>query len=247
MAVLSFALPTFEAFAQGHEATVEEVFNAELVFPQEKGTLQVLMAPGLHAKSGNRSGYTPLMVEYGLTDALQAEVAWSGPRYTSAHEPSALEIGVKYSFIDIASRPIHVALGVEYLTPLISREANSELEVFVVLARTFQESGMQVFFQVGKEWGIGESDASDLDDEEGMEGSLHLGFVYPGGRVHVTGEFSMLEEKGLNQRYLTPGFVFGPIEGWQLGIGLPIGITESSDSFRIITFITCEFELFGVD
>lgn len=225
---------------------VEEVFLTELVFPQEKGEIQFLFAPGIHLNEAAHSGYSPFSIEYGLTDSWQVEAEWSGPRYRS-DAASGFEAGSKYSFLDIAGQQIHLALGAEYGFSVRSEEGESEFGTFLIVAKEFAAlGGLQVFTQIAKEWELGEEEI-----EEALEGaflsSYTAGFVLPGKVFHITGEYAWFNENGLNQHYAAPGIVVDLPSDLQFGIGIPIGLSSFSDDLRISAFLTWELELFEND
>ena len=125
------------------EQPVEEVFQAELVYPQEHGALQLSLAPWFTSITNQQTGQTSFTVEYGLTDAWQVEVEGHGFGYGAARASETLEVGTLF--------------------------------------------------------------------------------------------------------YATPGVV-GDLSGnWQIGLGVPIGLADGADRFRLVGLLTYEIEFFNDD
>ena len=220
------------------EQSAEEVFWAELVYPQEQGELQIALSPWINTSTN--IGQTPLVVEYGLSDAWQLEAEWSGPSYNRWAESSRLEFGTKYSFIDLFGVGLHAALGSEIEIPTF--EDGIATEPFVVLAKDFPRlANLHLFSQAAIELEFSEAD--DPLEEESLGWSWHFGALLPGERLHFSTELGWMQEDGLHT-YLTPGTIWEIMEGFQIGVGVPIGLSDAADTFRISSFLTYEFELF---
>ena len=88
---------------------------------------------------------------------------------------------------------------------------------------------------------------ADELEEEAAGWSLHLGAILPTEDIYFSAEIGWMQEnKGL-QSYVTPGLIYELFDDLQIGLGIPIGLTTDSDTFRISTFFTYEFELFESD
>ena len=95
-----------------------EMFQSELVYPQEKGELQFTLVPQVR-KGGDRTRWIgELVLEYGLTDSLQVELEWSAFERVDPEDGEStagtgdLELGLKYSWMNIAETGFHSAVGV---------------------------------------------------------------------------------------------------------------------------------------
>lgn len=219
------------------EQSAEEVFWAELVYPQERGELQIALSPWINTSSN--IGQTPFVVEYGLSDSWQLEAEWSGPGYNS--ESTALELGTKYSFLDLFDAGVHAAIGSE----MEFSDEGMATEPFVVLAKDFpQLANLHLFSQASIELELSEED--DPLEEEALGWSLHIGALLPGERLHFSAELGWIQEDDLHT-YVTPGAIWEILEGFQVGVGIPIGLSDAADTFRISSFLTYEFELFERD
>ncbi len=231
----------FNSYAQHTELeqSAEEVFWAELVYPQERGELQIAISPWINTSTN--FGQTPFVVEYGLSDTWQLEAEWSGPGYKS--ESSLFEFGTKYTFLNLFDRGVHLALGNEIEIPIST--SGVATETFFVLAKDFSKFGnFHLFTQGALEFEISEAD--DSLEKEALGWSWHIGALFPGERLHFSAEVSWRHEDDLHT-YLTPGLIWEILGGFQIGVGIPIGLSDSADTFRIASFLTYEFELFEDD
>lgn len=226
------------------EQALEEVFQSDLVFPQERGEIQITLgASGFDREEGDRL-QVPLTLEYGITDRFQVELEWDGylrDRF-DGDEPSAdgfgdAEIGVAYSWMAIRGSGWHAAAGFELPVELgdappedddEEEEAEEEVAPFFVLARDLPgRPGGQVSLNGGVEIGGGETE---------WFGNL-VGFV-PIKSWVLTAEINWTEEES----YFTPGIVWHPGGEWELGAGFPIGLGSEADDWRWIATVTYEIE-----
>lgn len=228
------------------EQPLEELFLSDLVFPQERGEVQVTLSASRADRQEGERLQLPLTLEYGITDRLQVELEWGGYRRDrfdaddrSSDDFGDAEIGVSYSWMAVGDSPWHIATGLEVPvdlgnTPMDDDESDEGeeedegIEPFFVLARDLGRwSGSQISLGGGAEVGEGETE---------WFGSL-AGFVPVRGWV-ATAEINWTEEES----YFTPGVVWHPGGEWELGVGLPIGLGREADDWRWIATLTYEFE-----
>ncbi len=218
---------------------IEEVFQAELVYPQEQGEVQVTILPRFSRSESQNIALVPFSLEYGITDSWQFEFEWNSlvaiddTQSKTKHGIGDLSFGTKYSFLNISQTGFNCALTTEIELPV-----GDENEGFgsgettfggsVILAQDFRKSNAQLFAQVGTE----------IENSE-MEPFWNTGFFLPVTYLVVTGEYSWTETAS----YLAPGLVFALPENLQIGIGVPIGLTEDSDHYQVIGLLTYEFTL----
>ena len=74
---------------------------------------------------------------------------------------------------------------------------------------------------------------------EGKEGFVNAGLFARAGAWVVTAELNWAEEES----YFTPGLVAHPRDGWEIGLGVPIGLNDESDDFRVLFMVTWEMQL----
>ncbi|MFK7848949.1 MAG: hypothetical protein AB8G77_26920 [Rhodothermales bacterium] len=244
-AFIIFSIPwATHVLAQENEIELaEEVFWAELVHPQEKGEFQISLSPWISTSAQPNIGQSPFSLEYGISDAWQLEAEWSGPGYGNESFESALEFGTKYSFLNLFDAGFHAAIGSEIAFTV--SEEGFETEPFVILAKDFpQLANLHLFSQAGLEF---ESSSEEEEELESPGWSLHIGAILPVKQFYLSAEMGWMHEEGDMQMYITPGAVFEVIDDFQIGVGIPIGISDYADTFRIATFFTYEFELFERD
>src|SRR6267143_5770434 len=136
---------------------LQEVFQTELVYPQEKGALQFKSASTFGRV--NKKFSHELAVEYGLTRAWQIGLQWeSFARKTNedgliSRGSGDLRIGTKYSFMNIHGSHFHGAVGFEFGLPAAGAkkgisESKIEYEPYFVVAKDFPRlSRLQLFSQ----------------------------------------------------------------------------------------------------
>lgn len=221
---------------------IQEVFQSELVYPQERRELQITVAPQVRRGAGNDRWISELTLEYGLTDALQVEAEWSVSKVLEPAGSSSsvgtgdLEIALKYSWMNVRDTAFHSALGVGFGIPTGNEErgfgeGEATLEPFVALALDLpRREDTQIFLHAGFEI-----------EEEGGKGFVNSGVFAKAGIWIITAEINWSE----GESYFSPGLVAHPRENWEIGVGTPIGLTAESDRFRLILMATYEFQLSG--
>lgn len=241
-------------------APFQELFNTESVYPQEEGEVQLTSMPRWRHGDSVRRFELPFNIEYGLTDNFQIEAGWTAlslrnPRTGAASSGVGdLELGVKYSFMDIRGSGAHLALAFETELPIgdIDRELTEgfvEYEPSVILARDFpQWGGLQLFAQAGLGLVQRVKSPVDPDDREPPAHELNLaaGFHFPLGPTHLTTELNWSNNRWNhggteNQLFVTPGLVWPWRRGWEVGLAAPIGLTEQADDIQLVFQLVWEF------
>jgi hypothetical protein len=247
------------------EQPLEEVFQTDLVYPQDKGEVQVTFAPRFQRGGKFHRLILPLKIEYGITDAWQVELGWESLQQHHPDEGAStvglgdLRIGTKYSFMNMANTHVHTAVGFDLLVPVgnINRgltEGLLEYEPFVILAQDFPAlHNLQLFTQVGVGLvqRVKQADNPAERESAAHESTLNVGFFLPFdlpvGTFIFTSEFNWRTNRWNNdgqedQKYYTPGLVWHLPGGWELGIGAAIGLNHDADKYRIISTLTFEFD-----
>lgn len=250
---------------EGREQPIKELFQTDLVYPQEKGEVQLTLAPRFHRAGKSRSLMFPLRIEYGITDAWQVGLGGEIFKHRNPDEGSTtsgigdLEIGTKYSFMNIADSNFHAAVGFDILFPTgdINRrltEGFIEYEPSLILAKDFPKlRNLQLFTQAGMGFVQRVKRPADPEDKEpaAHEFTLNAGFFLPfnlpSGKFIFTSEFNWMTNRWNNdgrqdQKYYTPGLVWNLPGGWEAGIGTAIGLNRGADDYRIIGTLTFEFD-----
>jgi hypothetical protein len=261
---LAVAFVGFPAFAEEEaesEQLIQEVFDTELVYPQEQGEVQLTTAPSWSTGHGERY-QLPLVVEYGLTDAWQVEAEWIAYQNFEARGESStagigdVELGTKYSFMNLGETGAHAALGFELAIPTGDpdrelSEGMMEYEPSLMLAYDLPKAGgSQVFSQFGLGFvdrvKHGREEAGEDEEAAAHELSLKGGFFIPIGALRVTTEVSWTNNQWNNGGeedllYLTPGVVIDLPGTFEIGTASQWGLTRDAENTRYIAMLTYEF------
>jgi hypothetical protein len=247
---------------KGYVQPLQDVFQTELVYPQEKNEVQLTLIPEFQ-KSGDYDHLQFLfLAEYGLTDRWQVEFEWNvfQKRFFDP-EPTVsgtgdIEIGTRYSFMNIGNTNFHTAAGFEVGIPLGDEdkglgEGTLKYGPFILAAFDLPSlSHAQLFARAGIEFANSSTnDDQDDGEEEGNEMTISGGVFIPLGNLIFTAESTWqsdnLSDGDESQLYLTPGIIFNLPDGWEAGIGVPVGLNEQSDNFRVMALLTFEFNPAG--
>jgi len=215
------------------------------VYPQEKGAFQLSLMPWITSYEGQRTGGTPLVIEYGLTDAWQAEVEWGGVGYGTPDEGAAVEFGMRYGRMNVLGKRLHMALRSALEVPL-EHDEDPEAEATLILATDIPRlADLHLFMQGVAVVELGEAEEVVPESEQGKSGwRWNIGAVVPGRRLHLTAEGNIFQTEEDTHIYATAGVVWDLPGEWQVGLGVPVGLTEASEPVRLITMLTFEIELF---
>jgi len=230
------------------------------VFPQEQGELQLGTLPTYGDNPEGSAFVLPVGLEYGLTNSLQFQAEWDAYIDADATEDEASEsgqgnlgLGLMYSWIDIRDSGLHMAAGLEYefaSGDLKFQEGGfreDAQELFLIVAKDLDEtSARQLFLQIGVEFRkdgsparpIGATDLDDDEDSESSEGHdpnvwfANLGGYTTWGETVLSLEINLSEDA--QERYVTPGITYQPAEGFEVGLGVAVGVDDESDDYQVI-------------
>ena len=245
---------------EAREQPVQEVFQTGLVYPQERGEVQLSYTSHFSKGKNHSSLQTLLNLEYGITDRWQIEIEWNAmSRRTQTGEATTrgrgdFSIGTQYSFMNMARSNFHSAVGFEVTLPTanIEKELTEgfvEYEPYFIVARDFPElHNLQVFSQVGIGFMQRARRSADADEDEpaAHEFNLGVGMFVPFRRVVFTGEFNLSTNRWNNggqerEMYATPGMVWRLPRSWEIGVGAPVGLTRDADKSGAIFKLVYEF------
>jgi len=228
-------------------ALIEEFLTAEPCYVQLKGETEFSSAFDYRKPVGDWS--VPMLVEYGITDRIEAEVEVS---YLSVSGDGArnrglgdVELGLHYALRPDLDK-VAVTLGADVGLPtgdeargLGSGKAGVEFFAIAGLKRGRAELHVTGMLEVGEE----------------VEPGLNAAAVYPHGDLRFTLEANVLpgalktgeepdEEKGNEDLWVvvTPGLFHRPSPEIEYGIGVPLGLTRAAPEWGIIGRMTIEFE-----
>jgi hypothetical protein len=238
---------------------IEELFKTDVVYPQEKGELEVELASVYQNHAGGDTWTLPVSLEYGLTDRWQVEAEWDSfvQRYPK-NEPilrgvGDLELGTQYSFMNIGDSLFHIAPRFSIELPLgdVNEDLSEgfvEYEPAVILARDFPKLHMQLFTEIGASLVERVKAPREADDAEPAAHELDLGtgffVIVPHGAA--TFEFNWANNRWNhhgteNDMYVTPGYLWKVTRSIEVGVGIPIGLNKSSDRFDVSAHLIWEF------
>lgn len=228
------------------------MFLTELVYPQEKHEVQLTLASLIDRTTEDESALVPFSVEYGITNHWQLEGSWSG--YTEfrgapwSHLRSAkFSVGTKYSFMNIAHSPVHVALGFDAEFPVagavpgpgdngIELEPTLAVAVDVKRVTVFASGTASLAPQEVKEIEKG------LDDPGTLSGGALVAFRYATIAVEYASRSDSLPWRLDGSPLLTPSLVLHPPHDWELGFGLPTGVRTGFRRPGIAIHVIKEFD-----
>jgi len=228
-----------EDAAEEWEQPLQDLFQSLLVYPQEQHELQATFSPRFHKGQEENLWILPVGFEYGVTDAFQLGAEWEAYKYRDSDgEPSEQGIGdveleAMYSWMSISDLPVHAALAMGVLIPTGDEdkdlgEGNTVYEPVAVLAADLDVlNGGQVFLNIGAE----------IDKHD--TGTFFNVGVFMALRNWVPSlEWNRSEEE--EDRYLTPGLTWTSARAWNIGLGVPVGLKDEADDYRIILQIVHE-------
>ena len=238
---------------------IQEMFQSNLVYPQEKDEIQFTLFPSFKKSQNAQNIRTLFEVEYGITDALQVIFEWDGLLYKNPRSNPAIagvgniEVGAQYSWMGMGDGNTHFSFGnlIEFpVGPVESglTEGFLEIQPFIVLARDFPEFNQsQVFLEFGFDWVKQIRNVPESIEPETNNISWNIGAFYPielwRATLEINGNNNKLDGGSINDIYITPGTIYKLSKEWEIGMATPIGITKTSDDYRVIGYLMWEFEL----
>lgn len=243
LAALLACVAAAPAAAEEFQA-LQDLFQSETVFPQERGETQITLSPNYSWGRDGRVAAVAFAAEYGITDSFQIGVEWDGvarnmPRGERSHSGVGdLEIAAKYSWMHIGDRGMHAAFDVALTLPTGDEDRDlGEGRYFftpsaVVAADIRGWRGAQVFANFGAEIALGSS------PEGRTSWFLNVGAFAPIGEWTPAIECNLSETEG---NYVTPGIIWRVAPGFELGFGMPVGLNRRADRYRAILLLTHEF------
>ncbi|MBI2082858.1 MAG: hypothetical protein HYT76_04735 [Deltaproteobacteria bacterium] len=247
-----------------YEQMIQEVFQTQLVYPQEAGEFQFILQPAFFEGSGRDLLLAPLKVELGLTDHWQLGFGWIAFQNRKPTVGSTtwgigdIEINTKYSILNIGASDFHMAIGAAIEFPIASVrrdlsdgfiEYTPQLMMAYDLAnlnnsQIFWESNIDLVQRVRKH-------RNPVNDEPGAHQiNINAGFFIPFWELRFVNEINWsYNEWNNNGRenalYDTPGIVWDPPSSLEIGVGVPLGLTRDADNIRLIGLLI--FELGGTE
>jgi hypothetical protein len=233
---------------------LQELFLTEVVYPQERGEVQVTLASLVDRSAPGAAALTPVSIEYGVTNRWQVEASWNGYRRNASlltrYRTESVSVGTKYSFMNIAHSHVHAAMGLDAdFHPMavddIEDETGTEIEPFVSLAVDLPRR-VTLFGSVGK--GLGSSEVAALfrhGEAPTQPATISVGGLIAFRHVTLTTEYTdrsdALPWRVDGAPLLTPGVVLHPGGDWEVGLGTPIGMRTGEHAVGFAVHILKEF------
>jgi hypothetical protein len=220
------------------EEPIQELFVGETVFVQERGEVQLTTTFDGRKNADEKAWRTAQLVQYGVTDRLEldTELPFVSGRESTALRQAGLgdiEVGILMGL----ARRIHagaLSVGLRLRLPTGDEarghgEGETVPEPIVIFAKAFGSAQLHASAEVGfankgtpKEWTYG------------------AGVVVPTGHWRETLEVDARHEGDENRLLLTPGLYFKPRRAFEIGIGIPVGLTQRSSDVGAVVLATVE-------
>jgi hypothetical protein len=261
---LLFVLLALPAFAQDGTSgpNLEQRQPLELVFadsivPQDRHET-MLTTGAWHFRRGSLSdGRITQKVEWGISDSLQVStflipVRHSNSTGTMQTGPGDLEAGARYTWEHVRSPFTHIALAFDAGFPTGNPgkgmgEGAYTLSPSILLAHEFHAGKAQLFTTSGVEFIVATRRLSGSSDNPHHALFSNSGVAVRAGHGWMVGEFSTQTNRwsgGIDtQSSLTPSYVWRLARRTELLLGIPVGLTSSTD--RIGGVVKFTFELGG--
>ena len=249
-------LPRTAAGQDERSQPLQELFLTEVVYPQEKGEIQLMLGSLLDRSPSDLPALLPLAIEYGLTNRWQIEAGWDG--YTQFHRSpvthlrtARFSVGTKYSVMNIAHSPVHAAFGVDVEFPSADvlpdgeGEHDMEIEPFAAFAADLR-GRVTVFGSAGASLAPQEvADLARRGDRPDDRGTVSFGALIAFHRATLAAEYTTRSD-GLPWRLngaplVTPSIIIHPGHEWELAVGMPIGVRETHRRPGVAVQIVKEF------
>ena len=228
--------PSHETEREPAGALVNELFVGENIYVQDKGEWVLSLTPSYAKASDAKEIEIEPEIKYGLTDRIQlsAELPYTivNPDEGSQHQGVGdLTLAANYNFVQ--SEMYSLGVRAEFTLPTGDEDRDLGGGQFAVtpwLLSAFRVGPGEVLAGIGEQ--IGEDDDAFLYDIAGA-----VPFKSFVGILELTGSHG----GGEDAVYLTPGAYYRPSEKFQVGLGVPIGLTDDADDFAIVGKLILEF------
>ena len=217
---------------------IQELFVGETVFVQGRGEVQFTTVWD-GRKDGDEKSWTATQeVQYGVTDWLELDVALpfvNGLESTALSHAGLgdLEVGCLLGLArHIRTGALSVGARVRLPTGDEAKghgEGETVPETVVIFGKALGNAQVHASAEVGfvnkgapKEWTYG------------------AGVVVPTGRWRETLELDARHQGDEDRLLLTPGLYFKPRKAFEIGVGVPIGLTQRSSDVGAVVVATLD-------
>ena len=249
---LNFSLiaQTSDDYSIAYKQVIQDAFLIDLVYPQEKNEIQLSVSPTMLQHISSEEYIFPMGVEYGINDSWQIGVEWNVfRRGSSVDEYSSnrnLQLGTKYSFMNIANSPFHSAIGLEMGLPINKDNFGLDEKVYTYEACMLfaydlsKINNAQLFAQM-----VFEYEREVAEEKDDYEVELGMGFFIPMGKIvflsELTWNSTIWNTELETECYYSPALLIDLPGTWETGFAFPIGLNSNSDKYRFSLRLTYEF------
>lgn len=238
----------------GKGALLEEFLTAEPCYVQSRGEFELSSALDYRRPGGGWR--LPVLVEYGVTDRLEAEIEacyLSVPGDGDVRGPGDVEVGLHYALRpDMATVALTLGADVGLPTGDEARglgSGSADVELFGIAGLRLGRGELHVtgMLEIGDEEAEPALNAAAVlpaaDFRFTLEANLSRGgtAAWPDGSPEDAAPADAAEEEDVSL-VATPGLFYRPGPEFELGIGVPIGITGAAPDWGIVGRVTVELE-----
>jgi hypothetical protein len=246
------------------QETLEQRQPLELVFadsivPQDRHELMSTTGVWYFRHDALHNASLTQKVEWGLSDQLQISVfahlvnssTQGGPRATGIGD---IEIGARYTWARVGSEFTHIAVALDAGFPTGNSqrglsEGNYSVSPSILFSRELQQGKYQLFATTGAEFITAHRRLVTFQDEPRNSIFSNGGISVHAGHGWIVSEFSVNSNRvnggSETQLSLTPSYVRRIAKRTEILIGVPLGLTSSTDHIGGVVKFT--FELGGGD
>ncbi len=258
--LLQSVFTTHPAYAQ--QKSLEQRQPLELVYadsivPQDRHETMLTTGLWYFRKDASHHASVTQKIEWGISDALQVSTTMqlvNSSNLTGSTKTGIgdIEIGARYTWPRIGSEFTHLALAFDAGLPTGSLrrrlgEGAYTASPSMLLSRELAHGKYQIFSTTGMEIVIKHRRLDPLQDPPRTLAFSNGGLSIHAGPGWVIGETSLSSNRwnGGNETHLaiTPSYVWRLAKRSELLLGVPIGLTSSTD--RVGAVIKFTFELGG--
>ena len=219
---------------------LNDFFQTESVFNQDQGEWEVKLGADFGKDDEAKTTEISTGLEYGITDSLQVELEHTPyTRIKPADENEETvngrgntSFGLKKNWMHMGGSANSVAVGYEHefangSSAIIGEDAKDSDTLYLSAARDLSKTGnTQATLQVGNERSDGTNTAF-----------ANLAAFHAVGKQVLVGEYNWSEEES----WVTPGVFWKPRKGLELGVGVGIGVNNTS-GHRVMTRLNYEWD-----
>jgi hypothetical protein len=228
---------------------LEDLLRSDVVYPQERGEMQLELLPNLQSAPGTRTTSVGFAGQFGLSDSWQFQFDWDGLSHSrlsgsrSSWDVGSLRVGSKIVFMCMGHSAFDLSGAWDLELPTSTADGDHRLRMgpTLIFARDLPFVNGHGFISLITSVPLGHAAASLLPGEtDGTEYQWDLGMFSRLRRFRVTGEFTVARlGDGSMEIGLTPGLIWNS-PPWELAGGFFSGL-EAGSTRGLLFHIVYEF------